>query len=81
MAPGNTDGGDVRTHRYRITIGGGHLGSAARQAFEEFKIESNGGFTTLIAALDQAALYGALNRIQSLGLELIALTRTTTETD
>ncbi len=65
----------MHTHRYRITIGGG-LGRVARQAFEEFKIESNGVHTSLIADLDQAALYGALNRIQSLGLELVELTRT-----
>ena len=67
----------MHTHRYRITVGGG-LGRVARQAFEEFKIEPNGVHTSLIADLDQAALYGALNRIQSLGLELIELERTST---
>jgi len=65
----------VHTHRYRIAIGGG-LGKIAREAFEGFKIESNGAYTSLIADLDQAALYGALNRIQSLGLDLVELTRT-----
>jgi hypothetical protein len=76
--PEGTVGGNVRTHRYRITVGGG-LGTIVRQAFEEFKIESNGAHTLLIADLDQAALYGALNRIQSLGLELVELARTSTE--
>jgi hypothetical protein len=68
----------VRAHRYRITIGGG-LGRIVRQAFEDFKIESNGGHTSLIADLDQAALHGALTRIQSLGLELVEFTRTSKE--
>jgi hypothetical protein len=54
---------------------GSVLGRIARQAFEDFKIESSGAYTCLIADLDQAALHGALNRIQSLGLELVGLTR------
>lgn len=47
-----------------------------RQAFGGFTIASEGVYTTLIADLDQAALYGALLRIQSLDLDLIELTRT-----
>jgi hypothetical protein len=50
-----------------------------RQAFEDFNIESNGAHTSLTAELGQAALYGALSRIESLGLELIELTRTSEE--
>lgn len=61
-------------YRYRITVRGG-LGHAAREAFEGFAIVSDGTETILIQDLDQAALYGALNRIQSLGLELVALTQ------
>jgi hypothetical protein len=68
----------VGTHRYRITVAGG-FGRVARQAFEEFTIGVNGMNTSLIADLDQAALYGALNRIQSLGLELVELTRVSAE--
>jgi hypothetical protein len=64
----------MRAHLYRITVGS-VLGRIARQAFEDFKIESSGAHTCLIADLDQAALHGALNRIQSLGLELVGLTR------
>jgi hypothetical protein len=75
----NTDGGHMCTHRYRITIGGG-LGRITRQAFEDFTIESNGGQTSLIADLDQAALLGALIRIQSLGIELVGFSRTSMET-
>jgi hypothetical protein len=50
-----------------------------RQAFEDFNIEGNGAHTSLTAELGQAALYGALSRIESLGLELIELTRTSEE--
>lgn len=64
----------MRTHRYLITIAGG-LGKAGREAFDGFKIESGHQATVLIAELDQAALYGALNRLQALGLELVALSR------
>ena len=68
------DGGSVASYRYRITVRGG-LGDASRQAFEDFTIESDGSETRLMQELDQAGLYGALNRIQSLGLELVDLTR------
>ena len=66
--------GDVRTHTYRITIASG-LGEISREAFSDFRIEANGTSTVLIGELDQAALYGTLNRILSLGFELVALSR------
>jgi hypothetical protein len=72
--------GTVRTHRYRITISGG-LGETGREAFGEFQIEPNGANTVLIGDLDQSGLYGALHRIQSLGLELVELTRLTNGLD
>jgi hypothetical protein len=64
----------VPTHRYRIVVAG-HLGRLAREAFDGYDIESNGARTSLTADLDEAALYGALNRIQSLRLELLGLIR------
>jgi hypothetical protein len=64
----------VRTHRYRITIAGG-LGEIGREAFADFAMETNGVNTVLTGILDQAALYGALNRILSLGMELVELSR------
>lgn len=64
----------MRPHRYRIVISGS-LGETLRCAFEDFKIEPLDGHTALIADMDQAALHGALNRVQSLGLELVELTR------
>jgi hypothetical protein len=71
MRPG---GGDVRTHRYTITISG-VLGETGRAAFGGFRIERNGRNTVLTDELDQSGLHGALNRIQALGLELVALSR------
>ena len=64
----------MRTHRYKIIILGG-LGETYREAFRDFRIEPNGTDTVLIGDLDQSGLYGALSRIQSLGLELLGLSR------
>ncbi len=64
----------MRTHCYRITIAGG-LGEIGREAFSDFRMETDGGDTILIGNLDQAALYGTLNRILSLGFELLELRR------
>ena len=69
-------GSYVRTHRYQITISGS-LGEISREAFGDFRIESNGTDTTLVGDLDQAALYGVLNRILALGFELLEMTRLT----
>lgn len=66
----------MRTHRYRIIVAGG-LSEIGREAFSDFRIEANGTNTALIHDLDQAALYGTLNRILSLGFELIELCRLT----
>ena len=64
----------MRTHSYRITISGG-LGKIGREAFGDFRIEPDGTNTVLIGDLDQAALYGTLNRILGLGLELVEVRR------
>jgi hypothetical protein len=64
----------VGQHRYCITISGS-LGETFLSAFDGFKVESLDGHTALIADMDQAALHGVLDRIQSLGLELEGLTR------
>jgi hypothetical protein len=66
----------VHTHRYRIIVAGG-LSEIGREAFSDFRIEANGTNTVLVRNLDQAALYGTLNRILSLGFELIELRRLT----
>ena len=61
-------------HRYRITVSG-TLGELTRYAFEDLCVESNGTATGLTGDLDQAALFGVLNRIMELGLELMAVSR------
>ena len=66
----------MHTHRYRIIVAGG-LSEISREAFCDFRIEANGTNTVLVRDLDQAALYGTLNRILSLGFELIELRRLT----
>jgi hypothetical protein len=68
------DGGDVHPYLYQITISG-DLGEIGRETFSDFKIESDETTTVLTGYLDQAALYGTLNRILSLGFELIRLNR------
>jgi hypothetical protein len=64
----------VRTHRYQLTVAGA-LGGTGREVFADLAIESNGAKTTLSGELDDAALYGMLNRVQMLGLELLELVR------
>jgi len=64
----------VRAHRYRITVSG-RLTETYREVFGDFHIEPNGTNTTLTGDLDQSGLYGALNRVQALGLELVELVR------
>jgi hypothetical protein len=64
----------MRPHRYRITIAG-RLGKLAREVFGDLSIEYDGSNTWLTGELDQAALYGVLNRIPAFGLELVALSR------
>jgi hypothetical protein len=41
----------------------------------DLRFECNGANTVLIGDLDEAALYGVLNRLLVLGLELVELTR------
>ena len=64
----------MHPYSYQITISG-DLGDVGREAFGDFKIEPCEATTVLTAYLDQAALYGTLHRIMSLGLELIRLDR------
>ena len=64
----------MRTYSYLITIVGG-LGEIGREAFGDFRIESNGINTVLEAEMDQAALHGALNRLMALAIEVVELRR------
>lgn len=54
----------------------GRLGTRTLAAFEDLKPRMEEGGTVLCGRLaDQSALYGLLNKIQSLGLELIEVRR------
>ena len=64
----------MRSHRYRIIVSG-RLGKTTRVVFEDLCVEYDGANTGLTGELDQAALYGVLNRILAFGLELVALSR------
>jgi hypothetical protein len=59
--------------RYWIAVRGrltGHLGSA----FEEFVLQPGSEGTVLVGEIrDQAHLYGVLDRIRDLGLELVSV--------
>jgi len=61
-------------HRYRIIVSG-RMGEFTCQAFDDLRVESNGADTGLTGELDQAGLFGVLNRIMDFGLELMALSR------
>ena len=60
---------------YEIRVRG-HLGQTMRTEFPELRVRVEGGDTVLSGALpDQAAVYGVLAAIESLGLELVAVRR------
>jgi hypothetical protein len=62
----------VHAQRYRITVKG-KLGEASVVAFEGMKVTYEAGRTVLVADLDQSSLYGVLQRIYTLALELVSV--------
>jgi hypothetical protein len=61
--------------RYEIRVRG-HLGQTMRTAFPELHARVEGNDTVLSGELpDQAAVYGVLAAMESLGLELIEVRR------
>jgi hypothetical protein len=64
----------VGPHHYRVIVFG-RLGETSRGIFEDLCVEPDGANTWLTGELDQPALFGVLDRIQELGLELVALSR------
>jgi hypothetical protein len=59
---------------YQIRVRG-HLGAAMLGAFPTLHATTQGPDTLLRGITDQAALYGALARVEELGLELIEVRR------
>jgi hypothetical protein len=65
--------------RYEIVIRG-ELSDRFAPAFEAMTLEAGGGQTRIVGLIvDQAHLYGLLDRIRSLGMELISVTQAHTE--
>ena len=63
----------VRTHTYEITFVG-QAGSAVRAEFDDCEVSVGPDTTTLRAKVaDQAALWGIVQRIIGLGLQVIEL--------
>jgi hypothetical protein len=70
----------VRTLTYEITFSG-EADSTLRAQFDDCKVSTGPGQTTLHAELpDQAALSGLVQRIAGLGLEVIHILRVTPPT-
>lgn len=59
---------------YRLLVVG-RIGPAAQAAFEDVEIETSGADTALVGDFDQSGLFGALQRIHRLRLELVEVTR------
>jgi hypothetical protein len=57
-----------RSYEIRVT---GALGPAAREAFADMAVEVEPATTVLTGDLDQSALHALLDRVRSLGLELV----------
>ena len=61
------------TRVYRIVVGS-ELGDAYAAAFEGMEMETKGGVTVLTGRItDQPHLFGILERINGLGLELLSV--------
>jgi hypothetical protein len=60
--------------RYEIVVRG-RLSERSGAAFEAMTIRSGGGLTTLSGdILDQSHLYGVINGLRDLGIELVSVT-------
>jgi hypothetical protein len=66
----------MKSTHYQITVRGG-LSDALIAAFDGLSTTPSAAGTVLCGEIpDQAALFGVLERIESLGLELLAVRRT-----
>lgn len=55
---------------FRVVIRG-RLSERFASAFDGMKLEPGAGMTTLVGSLDQAQLWGILERVREFGFELI----------
>jgi hypothetical protein len=62
------------TTHYDITVRG-RLSAALAEGFDGLSATACGSDTVLRGEIDQAALHGALERVESLGLELLDVRR------
>ena len=60
---------------YQVRVRG-RLSQTLLGAFPELHAQARGGETVLAGQLDQAALFGVLDRVEALGLELLQVLRT-----
>ena len=68
----------MKSTHYQITVRG-RLSDSVALAFEGLTATPSAAGTVICGELpDQAALFGVLDRIESLGLELLAVCRTET---
>ena len=66
----------MKSTHYQITVRG-RLSDSVASAFEGLSASPSAAGTVICGELpDQAALFGVLDRIESLGLELLAVCRT-----
>jgi len=66
----------MKSTHYQITVRG-RLSASVASAFEGLTATPSAAGTVICGELpDQAALFGVLDRIESLGLELLAVCRT-----
>ena len=66
-------GGHVEPTRYRIAVRG-RLSGRLASAFEGFALEPGHEYSVLAGEIrDQAHLYGILDRVRDLGLELVSV--------
>lgn len=63
----------MRPARYRISVRG-QLTQRLAAAFEGMSLEAGGGKTVLVGEIrDQCHLYGVLDQVRNLGLDLVAV--------
>jgi hypothetical protein len=62
-----------QSSRYRVVVRGG-MGASFAAGFEGFELEARDGETALSGALvDQAQLYGLLERLRDLGISIVSV--------